>query len=88
MFQAGFKAMTEGIKASNKLPSGKLRDYYESFATFHDLMKKEGENVLSMLTMVMKHAGSRSNIQRRDQDEKFEMIIDANDVILERVVSN
>lgn len=51
-------------------------------------MKAEANNVLSKLHMIMRKAGHKGNIQRRDDEEKFEMIVDANDTILERVVSN
>lgn len=77
----------EAIKSSNKLPFGRARDLYESYPSFHNLVKSQTDNVLSKLSMIMKHAGSRGNILRRDHEEKFEMIVEANDVILERVVS-
>jgi hypothetical protein len=36
--------------------------------------------------MVLRHQGLRGNILRRDFEEKFDLIVDANDSILERVV--
>jgi hypothetical protein len=36
--------------------------------------------------MVLHHQDIRGNILRRDFEEKFDLIVDANDSILERVV--
>jgi hypothetical protein len=36
--------------------------------------------------MVLHHQGIKGNILRRDFEEKFDLIVDANDSILERVV--
>jgi hypothetical protein len=36
--------------------------------------------------MILRHQGLRGNILRRDLEEKFDLIVDANDTILERVV--
>jgi hypothetical protein len=36
--------------------------------------------------MILHHQGIRGNILRRDFEEKFDLIVDANDSILERVV--
>lgn len=84
-FQAGFKLLGEAIKNSNKLPFGRARDLYESYPSFHSLVKDETNNILSKLSCVMKHAGCKGNILRRDHEEKFEMVVEANDIILERV---
>lgn len=37
--------------------------------------------------MVLSHQGINANILRRDAEEKFDLIVEANDTILERVVS-
>jgi hypothetical protein len=38
------------------------------------------------ISLVLHHQGLRGNIMRRDFEEKFDLIVDANDSILERVV--
>jgi hypothetical protein len=38
------------------------------------------------MSLVLHHQGIRGNIMRRDFEEKFDLIVDANDSILERVV--
>lgn len=50
-------------------------------------MREQGEAVLTQLSRVMRHAGSKGNIQRRDDEERLDMIVDSNDTIFERVVS-
>jgi len=42
--------------------------------------------VFHSISMVLHHQGIRGNILRRDFEEKFDLIVDANDSILERVV--
>ncbi|KAL0273633.1 UNVERIFIED_CONTAM: hypothetical protein PYX00_006263 [Menopon gallinae] len=48
-------------------------------------MDKEAEKVLTQLSSLMKHAGFKGNIRRRDDDDKIEMIVEANDTILGKV---
>lgn len=42
--------------------------------------------VFHSISMVLHHQDIRGNILRRDFEEKFDLIVDANDSILERVV--
>lgn len=42
--------------------------------------------VFYSISMVLHHQDIRGNILRRDFEEKFDLIVDANDSILERVV--
>lgn len=42
--------------------------------------------VFHSISMVLHHQDIRGNILRRDCEEKFDLIVDANDSILERVV--
>lgn len=87
VLQNGFKCFVNATKSSNRLPFGKSRDFYDSYPEFHTIMDKEGEKVLKQLSKLMKHAGLKGNIGRRDDDDKIEMIIEANDSILGKVVS-
>ncbi|KAJ4432964.1 hypothetical protein ANN_15221 [Periplaneta americana] len=83
--QAGFKTLMEATRNSTNLPSGHNWDYYTSFPSFKKVMDAEGTRVLELISMLLHHQGVKGNILRRDFEEKFDLIIDANDHILERV---
>ncbi|XP_069699387.1 exosome complex component 10 homolog [Periplaneta americana] len=86
--QAGFKTLMEATRNSTNLPSGHNWDYYTSFPSFKKVMDAEGTRVLELISMLLHHQGVKGNILRRDFEEKFDLIIDANDHILERVGFN
>ncbi|XP_071450937.1 exosome complex component 10 homolog isoform X2 [Hetaerina americana] len=50
-------------------------------------MDIKGKKVLKMISMVFQHQGIKGNILRRDLEEKFDLLLDANDMVLERVNS-
>lgn len=79
--------MVEATKSANKLPTGKKRDLYESYPSFLKLVQDQGNEILSCLSMVLKNINFKGNILRRDDEDKFEMVVDVNDSILEKVVS-
>ncbi|KAG8236910.1 hypothetical protein J437_LFUL015236 [Ladona fulva] len=85
--QSGFASLMNAIKASNSLPSGSDWDYYSSFPEFQKVADLRGKQVLKLISMVLQHQGLKGNILRRDLEEKFDLLLDANDMILERVNS-
>ncbi|XP_046613866.1 exosome component 10 [Neodiprion virginianus] len=80
----GFEALKTGIKAANGLPSGEKYDYYKCFPTFRNIINEEINNVLVCMQNITEGVGVRGNIRRRDIEEKFELLIEANDILLER----
>lgn len=85
--QEAFKILIETTKSANRLPFGRNRDLYESCPTFHSILKIEEDKILSNLSKIMKYFNFKGNISKRDDEDKFEMIVDANDSILEKVVT-
>mgnify|MGYP002716470124 CR=1 FL=1 len=79
--------MAEATKSSNKLPSGKSRDLYESCPAFHCIIKNQSNKVLSKISDFLKYTNTKGNILKRDEDDKFELLVDVNDSLLEKVVS-
>lgn len=51
-------------------------------------MKDEGSTVLRLMNQVMHFNEIDDNIRHRVLDEKIELVIEANDVILEKVANN
>ncbi|XP_044268640.1 exosome component 10 [Tribolium madens] len=84
----GFKVLMEAIKHSNALPSGRDWDFYTISDSFKEMMKNEGNNVLRLMNQIMRFNDLDSNLRNRVLDEKIELVIEANDVILEKVANN
>ncbi|KAM6371711.1 exosome complex component 10 isoform 2-T2 [Pluvialis apricaria] len=77
-------------KASNGLPQpGDEYDFYRSFPGFRAYCETQGDRLLHCMSKVMQYHGCRSYMKDRSKvtelDDKFDMLVDSNDVILERV---
>lgn len=87
VFQDAFDAMRAGIKAANNLPVGDNFNYYACFPSFNDVRRNDVERMLATMQSIIKIAGGSSNIQTRDRDEKFDLLLEANDQLLDQAVS-
>uniref|UniRef100_A0A2I3RM09 Exosome complex component 10 n=1 Tax=Pan troglodytes TaxID=9598 RepID=A0A2I3RM09_PANTR len=79
-------------KASGGLPQfGDEYDFYRSFPGFQAFCETQGDSLLQCMSRVMQYHGCRSNIKDRSKvtelEDKFDLLVDANDVILERVAA-
>lgn len=82
------KLIMEATKAVNCLPSGSSRDLYSAHASFSKVMAQQSDNVLQTIQNVLKLQGIKGNIVRRDKEEKFEILQECNDSMLEKINSN
>ncbi|XP_018049348.1 PREDICTED: exosome component 10 isoform X2 [Atta colombica] len=82
--QDAFDAMRAGIKAANNLPAGDNFNYYACFPSFNDARQKDKERILDTMQSIIKLAGGSGNIQNRDIDEKFDLLLEANDQLLDQ----
>ncbi|XP_018374950.1 PREDICTED: exosome component 10 [Trachymyrmex cornetzi] len=82
--QNAFDAMRAGIKAANNLPAGDNFNYYACFPSFNDARQKDKERILATMQSVIKLTGGSTNIQNRDIDEKFDLLLEANDQLLDQ----
>ncbi|XP_037684464.1 exosome component 10 [Choloepus didactylus] len=77
-------------KASGGLPQfGDEYDFYRSFPGFQAFCETQGDRLLHCMSRVMQYHGCRSSIKDRSKvtelEDKFDLLVDANDAILERV---
>ena len=79
--------MRTGIKAANNLPTGDNFNYYACFPSFNNARQKDKERILATMQSVIKLVGGSSNIKNRDIDEKFDLLLEANDQLLDQAVS-
>ncbi|XP_015601250.1 exosome component 10 [Cephus cinctus] len=82
--KTGFEILKAGIRAANNLPSGDNFNYYACFSSFNDIRNEQIKKVLNTMQNVIEHSGIPGNIRRRDADEKFELLLEANDIFLDR----
>lgn len=79
--------MREGVKAANSLPNGENFNYYACFPKFNEVRNKELKRLLTVMQGVVELSGAAGNVKQRDIDEKFELLVEANDIFLDRAVS-
>ncbi|XP_015264949.1 PREDICTED: exosome component 10 isoform X2 [Gekko japonicus] len=76
-------------KASGGLPQpGDEFDFYRSFPGFQAYCETQGDRLLNCMSRVMQYHGCRSHLRDRSKamelEDKFDLLVDANDAILER----
>ncbi|CAK6951260.1 exosome component 10 [Scomber scombrus] len=86
----GLGAVLSATKASASLPqAGDEFDFYRSFPGFQDFCETQGDKLLHCMSQIMQHHGCRSHMRDRNKltglEERFDLVVDSNDVILERV---
>ncbi|KAM6046296.1 exosome complex component 10 isoform 1-T1 [Chlamydotis macqueenii] len=77
-------------KASNGLPQpGDEYDFYRSFSGFRAYCETQSDRLLHCMSKVMQYHGCHSHMKYRSKvtelEDKFDILVDSNDVILERV---
>ncbi|PWA30886.1 hypothetical protein CCH79_00010646, partial [Gambusia affinis] len=85
----GLGAVLSATKASAGLPqAGDEYDFYRSFPGFQEFCESQGDKLLHCMSQIMQHHGCRSHIRDRNKltglEERFDLVVDSNDVILER----
>lgn len=78
----------EAIKNSNALPSGADWGFYAAHESFNKIMNDEGNNIMRSINTILRYYDVSGNIRNRGLEEKAELIVEANDVILENVANN
>lgn len=84
--QDALRSVLLAIKSTNDLPgAGDDFDYYNTFPGFRAFMMKEGKSILSIMTSLVKSQGVRETFETKELEEKFDLLADVNDAILENV---
>ncbi|XP_050309849.1 exosome component 10-like isoform X2 [Anthonomus grandis grandis] len=84
----GFKILMEGIKHANALPSGNDLNFYRTFESFNNINKSQSDQILANISNLLKKTEVGGNIYNQTVDKKTEILIDANDIILERIAND
>lgn len=77
----------EATKTSNALPADRNWDFYKVHDSFNKIMNSEGDRILRLMNSILHVQNVSTNIRNKDIEEKMEILIEANDDILEKVAS-
>lgn len=78
----------ETTKSVNALPTGSSRDLYIAHGAYIKAIENHSKQILDVISSVVKLQSVKGNITMRDGEEKFELIQESNDIMLERINSN
>lgn len=78
----------EAIRNANTFACGTDFDYYQTHDAFTKIMNEESSEVMRSINNILKIYDIHDNIKNRGLEEKTELIVEANDVILENVANN
>lgn len=79
----------KATKCVNAMPAGRSRDLYVSHAAFRRIVAEQGERILGVVNNVIRSQGIRGSIvNRADNEDKFELLQECNDALLEKINTN
>lgn len=78
----------EATRNANAFPSGSDFDYYQTHESFNKITNEEGKDVMCSINNILRLYDIQDNIKSRGLEEKIELIVEANDAILENVANN
>nr|CAH7712203.1 unnamed protein product [Callosobruchus chinensis] len=81
----GYKVLMGAIKQSATLPSGSNWNFYNAHDSFKTILANEGSKLLTNINTILSKNNVGGNIKNRGLEEKTELMIDANDTLLEKV---
>lgn len=73
---------------SNLLPSGSYYSYHNTNRVFTKIMVENGNDIIRLMNSILRCYDTDGNIKNRSVQEKSELIVEANDNVLERVAIN
>ncbi|XP_075147723.1 exosome component Rrp6 [Haematobia irritans] len=84
----GLAEIMGATKCANAFPQGASRDLYCAYPTFGRVIDEQSHRILGLISHVLKRENVKGNIQKRQPDEQFEMLLECNDSIFERLQTN
>lgn len=88
LLQDGYRAIIQGIRNANTFLIGTDFGYYETHQSFTNIMNEESNAVMRSINSILKKYDIHDNIKNRGLEEKTELIVEANDTILEQAANN
>ncbi|GAB1859700.1 phospholipase A1 [Camponotus japonicus] len=83
--QEAYDAMIAGIKAANNLPAADNFNYYVCLKpSLNETRNKDLKRILATMQMIIRTTGGSSNIESADVDDKFDLLLETNDHLLDQ----
>ncbi|XP_017890648.2 exosome component 10 [Ceratina calcarata] len=82
--QEAYDAIKFGIKAANNLPTGSNFKYYACFPSFLKAKNSNTDLLLNAMQDILGKISVKGSVVNRDIEEKFELLIEANDILQDR----
>uniref|UniRef100_A0A1Q3F1E6 Exosome complex component 10 homolog n=1 Tax=Culex tarsalis TaxID=7177 RepID=A0A1Q3F1E6_CULTA len=84
----GQSLIVNGMKSVLALPAGNSRDLYATHPSFVRIMDAQASKILHTISDVLKMHDVKGNFVARDREERFELLQEFNDSVMERINSN
>lgn len=85
--QDTFDAIKSGIKSANGLPIDSNFNYYSCFPSFLRVKNKNAKLLSDIMQHLLGTVGMKSQMSHCDIEEKFELLLEVNDIFLDRANS-
>jgi len=72
-------------RLSNGIPCDETFALYSSFPAFKRIMDMEGKKCIDMMGKLLKRYNLQGDLPRRDLEEKFDLVVESNDQLLEKI---
>ncbi|BFZ23761.1 hypothetical protein BsWGS_26800 [Bradybaena similaris] len=84
--QKTLHSVVMAIRSSNNLPVGDDFDFYSTFQSVRNVLDFEGRRILTLLQKLLRHQNLKGNLnpEHSELEDQFDILMDANDQILER----
>ncbi|RUS73284.1 hypothetical protein EGW08_018957, partial [Elysia chlorotica] len=89
--QKALRSVLKATRSSNDLPVGDDFDFYSTYRSVRDVLDIEGQRILALLKRLLRSQNVKGNLSHGDSvelDDQFDVLMDANDQILERAGSS
>ncbi|XP_041378153.1 exosome component 10-like [Gigantopelta aegis] len=87
--QQALKSVLVATRCSNSLPTGDGFDFYSTFHSVRDVLDIQGRQILQLIQRLLKQQNVKAKFSEStdalELEDKFDVLIDANDQLLERV---
>ncbi|KAF7284180.1 exosome component Rrp6 [Rhynchophorus ferrugineus] len=84
----GYKLLMESIKQANCLPAGRDWNFYTTFDSVKSVLNTEANHIIDNINLILTRNDVGGTMRNMTLESKTERLIDANDILLERVANN
>ncbi|GAB6019100.1 Exosome component 10 [Chamberlinius hualienensis] len=83
--QESLRAAMEVLSKSNRLLNAHEFNLYNTYKGFHQFMNSESAEIIKLISRILSQQGIKCRLDGLDQEEIFDVLVEANDLIIEKV---